>query len=133
MKNGYSLVEVLVAVVIISVMAASLLIAQKSSVTQSGKAKATLLAGHLIEQGVERLRVGIAADSAHTLPTVNTQRNLITDSDNNITVDCSTLVALDKNGGNLGNVRTLKIWATRIQGNVDDTLIKVVTCISRDF
>lgn len=72
-QRGFTLTEVLVAMVIVSLFAGGILVVQKNSWSSVSSSNKMLLAGHVIEREIERCRSYIAEDpDNHFLEIVNT-------------------------------------------------------------
>jgi type II secretory pathway pseudopilin PulG len=143
-----TLLEIMITIVIVAVASTVLFRMSADSFLTERKVKRLMAAGHAIESAIERERIRIAADPgkaptptaaavAGNFPPISKVWN-DTDIVNSIVVVCSTGMAVDLEGNNLANVRTLKaraeIYADKggVAGLVLDTLT-IYTAVSRFF
>jgi len=132
-SSGLTLVEVLIAMVIICVCAVSFLLFQKTSWSQATKTNRYLLAGQVIQKQIEKKRMWIASD-ALTNYNLFKGYGTVTDVDSTttprITIKYNIYDTLHAPDGtavkNACQVDVLASWGT------SDTL-KVTTCFARDF
>jgi prepilin-type N-terminal cleavage/methylation domain-containing protein len=137
-EKGFTLIEVLLAMIIVMVSATSVLMWQKTSWSQTSTTNRLMVAGHVIEKQLEKQRMTIAENpSANFASFVQNSTMVVVDSSVTpyITV-LWTIYAPDslkdpQTGNNLNNVRKVQISAGYGSGPADT--LKVVTAISKNF
>jgi prepilin-type N-terminal cleavage/methylation domain-containing protein len=136
--HGFSLIEVLLAVIMIAICAIGMLMWQKSSWLQTSNTNKLMVAGQVIEKQIEKQRMIIAEN-----PVVNfdqftytflNKTVILTDSSTTPFIKVRWNVydnLLDPSGHSVRNVYQVKLaawWGTQ---KVDT--LKVTTCIARNF
>jgi prepilin-type N-terminal cleavage/methylation domain-containing protein len=137
-EKGFTLIEVLLAMIIVMVSATSVLMWQKTSWSQTSSTNRLMVAGHVIEKQIEKRRMTIAENpSANFASFIQNSTMVVIDSSVTpyITV-LWTIYAPDslkdpQTGNNLNNVRKVQISAGYGSGSADT--LKVVTAISKNF
>ena len=127
-SDGFTLTEVLIAIVIIAITAAIFMMTQNTSFGRTRSSNRLLDAGQLIEKHVEQKRMEISVNPGN-LPSVN---SVSTYTEKGIALICSTKAAVDPNGANINNVRLYKMVATWGSTKIGDTL-EVTTYLAENF
>jgi prepilin-type N-terminal cleavage/methylation domain-containing protein len=126
-RKGFSLMEVLLAMIILAVIGISLSNMLGSSWRMVTFSKKTLIAGHLIERETERMRMLIDRNAAKYFPPVDSQ---CTVDGINLQWKISTAVR-PTDGANLSN--TCKCSFIASWGNGKNDTLKVTTYLSKMF
>jgi type II secretory pathway pseudopilin PulG len=133
--SGFSLVEVLLAIIIITTSAVAVLMWQKTSWSQTSYTNRLMVAGHVIEKQIEERRMLIAQDPQTNFAAFKALTTLtIVDNSLNppITVNWEMKDTLKDPAGNLmPNVRWVRIKASWGSGSKDT--LQVITCIAKNF
>jgi prepilin-type N-terminal cleavage/methylation domain-containing protein len=126
-KNGFTLMEVLVSMAVIGIMGGMIFAFQTSSWKRSISSNRTLVAGHMIEQKIESMRMLIDRDPITNFPPAG---NSITE--NGITLTWVISAAKRPTDGlDLPNVRKCDMIASWGIGKGDS--LRVITFLSKMF
>jgi prepilin-type N-terminal cleavage/methylation domain-containing protein len=138
--RGFTLTEVLIALVIIAVTGVVFMTIQSMAFGRTKTSNRTLDAGQLIEKRIELMRMKIAANPSSAFSDVCTPPNCpgtlpkkeAEYSENGINMLCSLKCAKDPNNNVICNVREYKVLATWSNPKRGDTLI-VTTYLAKNF
>lgn len=133
-NRGFTLIEIIIAIVIIVISAVVFLVWQRSTWSRTGNTNRLMAAGQIIEKQIEKRRMVIAEK-----PLVNYEMfKLLKDTtiiDTSVTPPVTVYwkinPAYSPDGKEVFHVRKVDITASWGSGQ-NDTL-KVTTCIARDF
>ena len=134
-SSGLTLIEVLIAMIIVTIGAVSFLLFQKTSWLQAAKTNRYLLAGQVIQKQIEKKRMWIASnpDSNYASFISPGACKQVTEIDSSTTPQisityniCDTLHAPDNSTMHACQVDVTASWGT------SDNL-KVTTCFARNF
>lgn len=130
-QKGFTLLEILIAMIIISIGVVSFISMQQSTWSGTRKSNNTLLAGQIIERKIERLRLDIAEDPENNFPYLIDSKNNMTESeDNGITITWQ-IRPYFYNGLTVENLREIELLA-EWRGLRKDSLV-VITCLGKNF
>lgn len=135
--GGFTMIEVLLAMIIIGISAVAVLMWQKTSWSQTSSTNRLMVAGQIVEKQIEKQRMIIAQNPAANYATFIANSS-ITTTDSSVTPPVTVKWTIysadslkDPTGVNITNVRKVKIKAGYGSGP-NDTL-NVITAISKDF
>lgn len=126
-RSGFTLIEVLIAIVIISLTALSFMWLQQQTWKNTSASNKMLLAGQAIEAKIESIRVQIAVDTSVFRTMTNSTQTTV----NGITVTSTLCAPGDSMPNRNNNVRKVTIQASWKVWNPET--LTVATFISRDF
>ena len=124
--GGFTLLEVLITLVIISITLAGVLLLQGATWRSSASTNNTQLAGQLVERQIEEMRLGISFDTTSNWPPVN---GGLTSSGLELSWEVSR--TKDPDGAYVDRVRQVD-FTVAWRATVPETL-KVTTFLSKDF
>ena len=127
-NSGFTLTEIMVAIVIIGIFGVSFTFIQTSSWGQSIFATRTLVAGHMIEKDIEGMRNTVAMSPTTNFPPTNA-----TYTHSGVTLDRQIQSAKDPKGVVLTNVKKVILTATWRAANSKFDTVKVETYLSKFF
>jgi prepilin-type N-terminal cleavage/methylation domain-containing protein len=125
-RQGFSLVEVIVSMVIISIIAVSLLSFQTSSWKKTTTSNRMIVAGHMIEKQIELMRMNIDQNQALNFPPLPGSV-----TENGVTLIWTVSDAVRPVGGTVHNARKCDFIA--ICGSGKNDTLKVSTYLSKMF
>ena len=126
-KKGFSLLEVLISMVVIGVIGLLVFSLQTNSWKLTTRSNRTLVAGHMIEQQIEGMRMKISQDQINNFPPENGSL-----TSNGIDLKWTIANASrPTDGGNLPNVRKCDLTASWGTGKFDT--LKATTYLSKMF
>ena len=135
--GGFTMIEVLLAMIIIAISASAVLMWQKTSWSQTSSTNRLMVAGQVIEKQIEKQRMLIAQSPATNYATFisNSSMTIVDSSVTPYLTVFWTIYAADSlkdpNGNNLNHVRKVQIKAG--YGNGQKDTLTVVTAISQNF
>jgi len=129
--NGFTMVEILVAIVIIAISGTTFLMLQRNTWFGTMNSNKILQAGQIIERQIEDKRMQIASNPGNFASVISAMNNVTVQDSNKIDVVWKVSSAYDKSGVSITNVRTVELRAKSRSAN--DTLVLVTTCISKNF
>jgi prepilin-type N-terminal cleavage/methylation domain-containing protein len=126
-RRAFTLLEVLASMVMIGIIGSIIFFAQNSSWRKTSKSNGTLIAGHLIERQIEKMRMDIEKDTT-TFPPLSG-----TISENGITLRWQILAAYRPTPDHsvIANVRECSFTAS--WGSSKEDTLKVSTYLSKKF
>jgi type II secretory pathway pseudopilin PulG len=125
---GFSLLEVLISMAVVFIIAVSVFTIQTSTWKKNTASNRMMIAGHLIERQVEKMRMDININPSLNWPP---KSGSLTENGINLNWTISTATRPVVGGPPLGNVRRCFLWATW-GTNIGDTLT-VTTYLSKMF
>jgi prepilin-type N-terminal cleavage/methylation domain-containing protein len=135
--DGFTMIEVLLAMIIIAISASAVLMWQKTSWSQTSSTNRLMVAGQIIEKQIEKQRMLIAQSPATNYATFISNSS-ITIVDSSVTPYMTVFWTIyapdslkDPSGNNVNHVRKVQIKAG--YGNGKKDTLTVVTAISQNF
>ena len=126
-KKGFSLLEVLISMVVIGVIGLMVFSLQTNSWKLTTRSNRTLVAGHMIEQQIEGMRMKISQNQINNFPPGNGSL-----TSNGIALKWTiSSASRPTDGGNLANVRKCDLTASWGTGKFDT--LKATTYLSKMF
>ena len=126
-SKAFSLLEVLVSMTIVGIIGVLIFSIQTSSWKKSTSSNRTIVAGHMVEQQIESMRLNISRNQGLYFPPVNG-----TVAENGVTLKWVVSAASrPEGGGSLSNTKKCDFTASWGGGKTDT--LKVTTYISKMF